>query len=141
MTNNPIARIFLILLGVATAALGVLYAVAPNVITDPTGFGPLTPTATTDIRATYGGLQLGLGIFLLWAASKPTRYRAGLVALCFMVPGLALSRFLGLLVDGDVKPLMWGVLAFEVVLSVVSVAILRTTDDYNKGFGDRTPTL
>jgi hypothetical protein len=119
-----VARIFLTVLGVGTAVLGVLYVIAPNLFTGGSGFGTLAPEALTDFRATYGGFQIGAGLFLLWAARDVSRYRSGLVLLCILFPAVAVSRALGLLVDGNPTPQMVGALAFEIVTSVVSLLVL-----------------
>ncbi len=65
------ARIYLRIAGALTLVFGLLYLWVPETLTAPAGFGEIGSGGLTDIRATYGGFQLGLGAFLLWAASPP----------------------------------------------------------------------
>jgi hypothetical protein len=108
-----------------TLVFGLLYLLAPTTMTDPTGFGPLGPSATTDVRATYGGLQIGLGLFLLWAAAEDARVRLALVLQVLTIGAVALSRALGILLDGEATGVLLGALAFEVLLTIAAIALLR----------------
>ena len=68
-------RAWLWTIGLASIAWGVLYSVVPHVLTDPSGYGDLAAEATTDVRGTYGGLQLALGLFFVWCALDSARHR------------------------------------------------------------------
>jgi hypothetical protein len=120
-----LARTYLRILGGMTLVFGLLYLLAPTTMTDPTGFGPLGPSATTDVRATYGGLQIGLGLFLLWAAAEDARVRLALVLQVLTIGAVALSRALGILLDGEATGVLLGALAFEVLLTIAAIALLR----------------
>lgn len=120
-----LARGYLLLMGAVFAVLGVLYAVAPTIFLDATGFEGLAPEALTDYRATYGGLQIGIGGFLLWAALDASRHRAGFVALSIMFPAIAAARLYGLAVDGEWTNILVAALALEIILSVSSLILLR----------------
>ena len=67
-------------IGLMSVAFGMAYLVSPVSMLELTGGSALTPAATTDVRATYGGLQLGLGAFLLWSALAPERIPSALLA-------------------------------------------------------------
>jgi hypothetical protein len=99
----------------------------PETLTDPSGFGTLAPEALTDLRATYGGLQVGIGGFLIWTASNVSRHRAGLMLVAVLLPAVAVARAYGLVVDGEATAGMLGALAFEIALSVIAVMVLRKT--------------
>ena len=74
------ARIYLRLMGAMSLFFGLVYLLAPESMTAPTGFGALSPGALTDVRATYGGFQLGSGAFLLGMMSELIRLReAGVI--------------------------------------------------------------
>ena len=120
-----LARTYLRLLGAMTLFFGLVYLLAPERLTGPTGFGPLGPSATTDVRATYGGLQIGLGLFLLWAAAREARVRSALVLQAIVIAAVAASRALGLWLDGEATGVLVGALAFEILLTVATVALLR----------------
>ncbi|NIR61683.1 MAG: DUF4345 domain-containing protein, partial [Gammaproteobacteria bacterium] len=64
--NTP--RTLLWILGIVFVAFGLAAMVQPSTMTDPPGLDASALGATTEIRALYGGLQLGFGAFLLFAA-------------------------------------------------------------------------
>ena len=74
-------RILLWSLGLMLVGFGLAYLLSPVSMAALTGVSASTPAATTDIRATYGGYQLGVGAFLLWSALAPDRIPSGLLAL------------------------------------------------------------
>ena len=123
-----LVRGYLLMMGAVFSVLGVLYAFAPTIFTDATGFEALPPEALTDYRATYGGLQIGIGGFLIWAALDASRHRAGLMALSIMFPAIAGVRAYGLAADGEWTNILVGALALEITLSVVSLILLRKTN-------------
>jgi hypothetical protein len=120
-----LARTYLRILGAMTLFFGLLYLFAPTTMTDPTGFGALGPSATTDVRATYGGLQIGLGLFLLWAAAEDARVRLALVLQVLTIGAVGSSRALGILLDGEATGVLIGALVFEVLLTIAAIALLR----------------
>jgi hypothetical protein len=63
---------------------------------------PMTATAASDVRAVFGGLEIGVGVFLLWAAiwPGPGWLRAGLTAQVTTFGGLALGRVVSFFIDG-----------------------------------------
>lgn len=121
-----IAQTYLALMAVMSVVFGVIYLFWPSMMTDPMGFGALAPAAVTDVRATYGGFQIGMGVFLLWCLT-PTRVRGGLLLTLLTVGAVAACRAIGLVIDGAVTSNLQGVLVFEVVLTVVTLVLwLRT---------------
>lgn len=121
-----IAQIYLVLMGAMSLVFGVVYLFWPAMMTDPMGFGALAPAAVTDVRATYGGFQIGMGAFLLWCLN-PARVRAGLLLVLLTIGAVAICRAVGLAIDGEVTANLQGVLVFELVLAVVTLVLwLRT---------------
>ena len=118
------ARIFLRIMGWMSLGFGAIYLFAPQSMTDPTGFPALGPNALTDVRATYGGLQLGLGAFLLWAVAEESRVRTALVLQVLLVGAVALSRAYGIALDGTPNSVLWGALATETTLTAVALVAL-----------------
>ena len=121
-------RLVLGLAAVLFAGLGVLFAVAPHWTASTVDIALPTNTATIDFIATYGGFQLGFGIFLFTCLARPERVRLGLLASGYAVAGFGVTRALGLLVLGGAKPVLYGALAFEAVSSTVAfVAAARAS--------------
>ena len=120
-----LARIALLAIGLFTILFGVVYLLAPAVMTDPAGFGVLSASATTDVRATYGGFQLGMGLFLVWSAGSAERVRPALLLTALSVGAVGLSRAIGLALDGGLNSFHQTGLAFETTLTLFSIFLLR----------------
>jgi hypothetical protein len=108
-----------------TLFFGLVYLLAPERMTDPTGFGPLGPSALTDVRATYGGFQIGSGLFLLWAAAEAGRMPLALVLLALTIGAVALARLTGILIDGSPNDFLLAALATEIALTAITLFVLR----------------
>ena len=117
-------RNYLRFLGAMSVVFGLLYLFTPESLTGPTGFGALPPGGVTDVRATYGGLQLGFGAFLLWAAADAGRIRFALVLVAFSIGAVAASRLTGLLLDASVNPFHVSALATEITLTALAILAL-----------------
>ncbi|HME72229.1 MAG TPA: DUF4345 family protein [Myxococcota bacterium] len=81
--------------------------------------------SSSDLRAVYGGLRVGIGCFLAWAASTG-HLRPGLIAAAALFGGNVLGRLVSLVADGVPEPpglLLLGFELFGVVL--VGVALTR----------------
>ena len=116
------ARIFLWLAAAMSVVAGLVYVVSPLLMTASAGFGELLPGGTTDVRATYGGLQLGLGIFFAWTALDPTRIRSGLVLALLIFGALASCRAVGVVLDASLNEFHRTGLIFETLLTLVALA-------------------
>jgi hypothetical protein len=97
------ARIVLIIQALALIGLGLAYFVRPMEMTNLSGMLLMAPAAITDVRAYYGGLQIGLGVYLLMALSRVDQARAALTLLVLLYSALALARIGGLWLDGGAQ--------------------------------------
>jgi len=122
------AKVYLILMGLMSVIFGVIYLIWPLSMTDPMGFGPLAPSALTDVRATYGGFQIGMGIFMLLCL-RPDRLRLGMLLALISVGAIAGCRAVGLVVDGAFTDVLKGTIGFEITLTVVSLILFLRTPD------------
>ena len=122
------AKIYLIIMGIMSVLFGVIYLINPLSMTAPMGFGDLAPSALTDVRATYGGFQIGTGLFMFYCL-KPARIKMGLLLVLLSAAAITLSRLYGFVVDGDITPVLKGTIAFEITLTVISLIFwLRTPE-------------
>jgi Domain of unknown function (DUF4345) len=120
-----LARGLLFLGGAVFAAIGLGFLVMPVQWAAIVEISLPTATARTDLRATYGGFDLAVGIFLVLSASRPRWVRPGLVAFGLAAAGFGSGRLLGILVEGTASPLMLGFAAIETVSAVLAFALLR----------------
>jgi hypothetical protein len=118
------ARAYLYFVAAMGLFFGLWYVIAPTGMTDPTGFGPLAPNALTDVRATYGGFQIGLGLFTLWAAADPARVRMGLVLQAFTIGAIAACRLTGFAIDGSPNGFLKSAIATEITFTAITLIAL-----------------
>lgn len=97
------ARVFLLIQLLALAGLGLAYFLRPHEMSNLSGMLLLAPAAVTDVRAYYGGLQLGLAAFLLLALLRAELLRSALTLLVLLYSALALARIGGLWLDGGAQ--------------------------------------
>lgn len=81
------------------AAFGLLFLLRPSTGL-LIGIDPTTPAAATDLRAVFGGMELGLAAFVAHCARRPDTLRTGALVAALVFAGMVLGRALGLLLDG-----------------------------------------
>ncbi len=121
-----LARILLWGIGLMSVVFGMAYLVSPVSMLELTGGSAPTPAAATDVRATYGGLQLGLGAFFLWSVLASERLPSALLALSLVGVAMGGCRLLGVLIDGGagptllIGPIHISALVFELATGVLA---------------------
>jgi len=88
---------------------------------------PRTVSGIVDMRATYGGMSVAVGVMLLVLASGYETVRKGLVGVLLLMLSMAGGRILGMLVDGAGNPVMGGYLVLEIVMAVIAFWLLIRT--------------
>lgn len=120
------SRILLAVQAIALAGLGVAYFVRPEEMTNLSGMLLMAPAAITDVRAYYGGLQIGLATYLLLAMSRLDLTRAALTLLVLLYSAMALARIGGLWLDGGLQQTFnLTALLLEVVSAALCFVALR----------------
>lgn len=97
------ARIVLMIQIVALAGLGLAYFIRPEEMASFSGALLMGNAAVTEVRAYYGGLQLGLAAYLAMALTRLDLLRPGLTLLTLLYAALALARIAGLWLDGGAQ--------------------------------------
>lgn len=97
------ARIVLIIQIVALAGLGLAYFIRPEEMASFSGALLMGNAAVTEVRAYYGGLQLGLAAYLAMALTRLDLLRPALMLLVLLYAALALARLAGLWLDGGAQ--------------------------------------
>lgn len=88
-----------------------------------------TAMARTDVRATYGGLELGFGIFLILCGVRREWIRPGLWALALTVGGFATGRLVGLVAEGTINRFLLIFLVLELAVTLLAVVLLRRAEN------------
>ena len=83
------------------------------------------PEARIDVRATYGGMELGFAAFLLMCLRHEAWVRVGLTASGCVVAGFGFARLLAIAIEGQSTPMMWGLVGFELTGALVVFWVLR----------------
>lgn len=100
---------------------GMGFVIAPESLSGlVTGGGPATLSGLIDMRATYGGVQLAMGLLLWMLASNPLWLKPGLIGVLITMLGMASGRAYGIVVDGSPNTMMWCFLALEVVVALIA---------------------
>jgi len=118
-------RILLALGGLIFLGFGILLLVRPEVLAE-IGISLESPTARADIRAIYGGLEIGVGLFLCVCALHESRVYFGLIGTAWITGFMAIGRLVGILLEGgDVDHLMWIFLGLESAWAILTLWLAR----------------
>lgn len=98
-----LARVVLSLQLLATAGLGLAYFIRPHEMTNLSRMLLMAPAAATDVRAYYGGLQLGLAAFIGLCLARRELIAPALTLFTLLYSALALARIGGLWLDGGAQ--------------------------------------
>lgn len=121
-----LGRALVIVNGVLFAGFGLGFMAAPSFFSGLfTGGVFSTPSAIIDVRATYGGLGLGLGLWLLLCSKE--HVRLGLVGSLIVLTSIMLGRVAGLIVDGNPNSFMLVFLGAEVAFVLATLYALNGT--------------
>ena len=105
---------------------GLGFVFAPDTLaTLITGAAPATPSAMTDMRATYGGMALGLALIFGLCARNEGSVRLGVQGVLAVMVALAVARTLGILLDGASNTFMFVLLLAEIVMAFLASFALR----------------
>jgi len=125
-----LARFALLIASLAFGVAGLSFLIAPAFLTSRVGISLADATADNDIRAVYGGLELGLALFFLVSQARPAWLRPALVAAVLTLSGMAAARVVSWLVVGLPEPVGYVLHAPEVFGAVLGlVALLRLPED------------
>lgn len=107
---------------------GLLFTVTPQSMFAAIGLDVPGGSPLTELRAVYGGLEVGAGIFLALCARRGgVAVELGLVLSFLMLGGLAMYRAIGMGIDAPQVPLMSLLLVLEsagAVLAVLALLVL-----------------
>jgi hypothetical protein len=120
-----LARLILALNSLGFAAFGLAFLIWPAALAARIGLVAGTPAALIDIRATYGGFELGIAALLGFCAVSIGGTAFGLLAAACAFGGFAGGRLIGILATGGADWLTWSFLALEVASLLINVAALR----------------
>jgi len=119
-----LSRITLWLGGLGFLGFGVACLLAPLQVLAAAGVTLSGAVAATEVRAFYGGLEIGLGLCLLLAALRSQHRQAGLFLCLAAYGGIGLVRAAGMAIDSVATPFLWFALATELTLAGLAACCL-----------------
>lgn len=109
--------------GVSLMLIGVAYILQPVAVLGLTGGFQLDSSALTDARATYGGIQLGLGLYLLLALRNSEALRGLLLMLCAAFAAVGVTRLFGYFYDAPVSDLHFLAAVSELAFAALAAGL------------------
>jgi Domain of unknown function (DUF4345) len=123
--SDFVNRTVMIVVGLAIAAFGVYLSLFPLVTAEVLSRPHGEPTQLINLRASFGGTMLGIGLFVAWLpAIKPWK-RTFVGLLMWAMAGIGAARLLGFALDGSPDSRQWIWIIAEVLIVVTGVILLR----------------
>jgi len=98
--------------------------IAPQAL-ETLGVQLLEPAARIDVRATYGGMELGLAAFLGLCLLRAGWVRVGLTAAGCVIAGFGCARLAAIALEGQGTPMMWSFVAIEFTAVLLILWVLK----------------
>ena len=117
-------KFLLIFVAFSLWLFGLIYLLVPAYLAGEAGLSA-NPSGLTDIRATYGGFQLGFGTLLFYCAFNQDWQRIGVIALAMILGAVGICRAVGVIVDGSFSGFHQIGLGFEITVTAISIFLLR----------------
>jgi hypothetical protein len=108
------SRVVLAVSGLVFVGFGVAFLFWPAPMTLRVGIPLVTMSGTTDVRAVYGGLEIGFGTFLILCSTARAYVLPGLLGVLCALVGMSVSSAVGIALDGGPAPIIGAALAVEV---------------------------
>ncbi|NOH63489.1 DUF4345 domain-containing protein [Vibrio sp. RE88] len=106
---------------------GLAFAIAPSsMLNHATGGYATSASMLADIRATYGGMSVGVALILFLLSQKPSTLTIGLLAVIFVNASMATGRIIGLVSDGETNSTMYFYLMLEVGVSLLALYLFKS---------------
>ena len=121
VTMMRLTQMFLLLSGIGFMLIGI------NTFRDPIAamagveLGVQSINALNEVRANYGGMQMGIGILLFSAALLQWLSRSALLALSLITGGLVVGRLVSIMLDGMPNTTVQALLILEFVTTVAAI--------------------
>ena len=93
-------RLILAVIALSYAGFGFVFLFNPDAWGTTVSIAFTAPAGRTDFRAMYGGLEFGVGVFLLLCALRREFVRIGLFASACALIAMATARTTGMVLDG-----------------------------------------
>lgn len=117
--------IFLRISALILSIYAIGFLIYPELLGQLVGFTYHSPNTLVEVTAFYGGLELGLAIYLLWSSAKNSRIYFALMMIFFVFLAAGLARLFGIIRFGFEDPSQPIVTILEIGWSLISVWLAR----------------
>src|SRR5574340_262653 len=117
------ARLFLGISALIWLPYGVYCFLQPQFLEQAAAISGHSPTALTELRAMYGGLEAGIGALCLCALFRRSLVQPALLMMGFICSGLALTRTAGLVLDASASAYTFGALTLEAPSALLAILL------------------
>ncbi len=110
-------------------AYGVVFAVAPAFMMEfvsGSAFG--STSAAIDARSTFGGLTIAVGVVIAILGTNDNSMPTALLAIALILGAMAITRLLGIVVDGEPNIVMYVYLLAEILGVALALVARRSID-------------
>jgi hypothetical protein len=122
--NHKLSKILLISGAFIYFAFGFVFLFVPDIITTMDGIILPDRSAANHIRAVYGGMEIGLGMLLIYFCFAKNGLRNGLIVLAFSIGVTALCRLFGIVFDGGGDTSNWLSFGAEFAFGVIALILI-----------------
>jgi hypothetical protein len=119
------SRAFLYVCGVLYLGYGLWVLLSPATSLAHLGADLSVVNTMSELRGSHGGLNVAVGLFLLWSAGTTDWFRHGLWLVFLMNIGYFGGRLFALLADGMPTGLVPLVMLMEIALFVIAFVLAR----------------
>lgn len=118
------SKCLVVLAGLGFLGYGVAFLIAPEATLAGAGMQLTGSGSGVELRAFYGGLELGLGLWLIFAGLNDKLLRPGLWLTMASNGGIGCSRLLGLALGGAWTPFFGYALPWELGFAALGAGAL-----------------
>lgn len=119
------ATILLRASGIILSIYAISFFIFPELLGQLVGFTHHSPNTLVEVTAFYGGLELGIAIFLFWSAADKSRMPFALMMIFFVFMAAGIGRLIGIIRFGFEDPSQPIVTILEIGWSLVSLWMAR----------------
>jgi len=119
------ATILLRASGIILSIYAISFFIFPELLGQLIGFTHHSPNTLVEVTAFYGGLELGIAIFLFWSAADKDRMPFALMMIFFVFMAAGIGRLIGIIRFGFEDPSQPIVTILEIGWSLVSLWMAR----------------
>ncbi len=111
--------------GIILAAIGVALIFSPGAVADALARQPTNVGEAINLRASWGGSLLGIGLSVAFVRAWSPRWWIGVGVVMWLMLGIAVGRGVGFILDGAPDTMQWIWIVAEVVIAGACAAALR----------------